>query len=396
MPTTIAIGFSQSEDPQEAAHQASIAAKNQLNSTGTDMVVVFASIHYAKPEILDVIHTILRPARLVGASTAGILLSNGIFNRGLAILAINSHDMAFGIGAAVHGQGQSLRQTGFDLGRKIITDYNAPHPRQVSVVFCDGLFQDGSQFLRGAQEVLGYGAHLTGAFTCDDFKLKRTYQFHQKQILFSAAVGFLVGSEDPVALSSKHGFKPLGKPRLLTQVENHVIHTIDHKPAIHIYEEYFKGETEHLKKEMFNSPAMLYPLGIYLENQRQYLLRYPVDILGDGSIVCQGEVPQGAEVHLTIGNKDSCKNAATLAAQEIKNTLGGRQAQLVIIFDSMMRYKILGRYAFVEIQAIKEVLGYSTPLIGMYSFGEIAPLGLNENIPSTYLQNESLLLLAIS
>ncbi len=51
----------------------------------------------------------------------------------------------------------------------------------------------------------------------------------------------------------------------------------------------------------------MYPLGLYLEESRQYLLRNIIDILEDGSIVCHEGIPQGAEVHLMISNKESCQ-----------------------------------------------------------------------------------------
>ena len=396
MPSSIALGFSQAEDPQEAAYQASLAVKNQLNSPSFDLVILFTSIHYAKEEILDVIQATLNPAHLVGSSSSGIILSNAIYNRGLAILAINSDDISFGTGAALYSPESDFRNVGFELARNIASEYKSPFLKQAAVLFCDGLFQFNNQFMLGLRESLGHSFPITGAFSCDNFKLQETYQFHQKKTFSNAIVGFLIGSDNLVAISNKHGFKPLGKPRTITSVTGHIIRTIDHKPAVYIYEEYLKGESKSLKKGFFNSPSTHYPLGIYMEAHRQYLLRYPVDILSDGSIVCQADIPPDSEVHLTISNKDSCKNAAIAAAQEVKNALGGRQAQLLIVFESMVRHKMLGHHSFAEIQAIKELLGYSTPMIGMYSFGELCPLGLKNIHSETYVQNGSLLLLAIS
>ena len=71
MVTQIAIGFSQAADIQEAAQQACIAAKKQLNTVQTDVVMLFACGPYAAPQILPVIHTILKPHNLIGSSTAG-------------------------------------------------------------------------------------------------------------------------------------------------------------------------------------------------------------------------------------------------------------------------------------------------------------------------------------
>ncbi len=397
MPTNIAIGFSQADDPQEAAYQASISVKNQLQSSSVDMVILFTSIHYAKKESLEVIHSILKPSKLIGSSSAGIILSNLISSRGIALIGINSTTLNFGIGSATYVPGKNLRQLGFELNHSCDLNYKSSFViRQFSTVFCDSLIPYDNQFLLGSQEVIGHTCPILGAFSCDDFKFKKNYQFYQKQILSLSAVGFLLGSPNAIVTSSnKHGFIPLGKPRTITSSAGPIIHTIDNKPAIEIYVDFFKDEAENLKKKFLNSIGVLYPLGIYMEKQRQYLIRYPVDILNDGSIVCQADVPSNAEVHLTINNKDSCKKAAALAAQDIKDALDGRPAQLIIVFESAIRHKILGRHLFSEIQIIKEILGETTPIIGMYCFGELCHLGSSEGNEDTFLQNASLSLLAI-
>lgn len=140
----------------------------------------------------------------------------------------------------------------------------------------------------------------------------------------------------------------------------------------------------------------MYPLGFYLEGPRQYLLRNIIDILDDGSIVCQEGVPHGAEVHLMISNKDSCRNSAIEAAELVKTSLADKPAKLVLVFESLARHKILGRSAFSEIQAIKNVLGVTTPIAGMCTYGEIGPFDTLNNIKNIYLHNESILIVAIS
>jgi len=62
----------------------------------------------------------------------------------------------------------------------------------------------------------------------------------------------------------------------------------------------------------------------------------------------------------------------------------------------LARHKILGNAAFNEIQSIKNVLGFSTPIIGMCSYGELGPFGVMDNIKNIYLHNENILIVAIS
>jgi hypothetical protein len=137
------------------------------------------------------------------------------------------------------------------------------------------------------------GFPVIGAISSDDFKYKQLNQFFQDQILQNSVVGVLLGGASSIALGCKHGFKPLGKPRTITQVDGHLIRTIDNKPAVDIYKHFLGAQADQLKNVTLNSHAAMYPLGIYLEDDRQYLLRNIIDILQDGSIVCQGGIPAG-------------------------------------------------------------------------------------------------------
>jgi len=395
LPTTISIGFSQNSDIQKAILQACVQVKDQLNTATTDLIILFASPQYVSPEIQVVITRTLKPKHLVGSSTGGIILSNGVTNRGIALVGINSDEMSFGVSAINNIDNQDMYRIGFDLARRATQDLSASR-RDAFITFSQGIEKNNSQFIRGVREALGGAFPVLGAVSSDDFNYKKLSQFFQDQILQNSAVGLLLGGTFHLALSCRHGFKPLGKPRFVTQIDNQIIRTIDNIPAVEIYNHFLGPEALGSKNAALTSYALMYPLGFYLEGPRQYLLRNIIDILEDGSIVCHGGVPQGAEVHLMISNLESCLNSAIEAAESVKTSLGERQAKLVLIFESLARQKILGRSAFNEIQAIKNVLGYTTPIIGMCSWGEIGPFGTLSDIKNTYLHNEHILIVAIT
>ena len=156
MSTTISIGFSQLPDPQKAILQACVQVKNQLNTAETDLIIVFASPQYVVPEILEIITRTLKPKRLVGSSTGGIILSNGVTNRGIAIVGINSDEMSFGISAISDINNQDMHYTGFELARKAGRTLKTSH-REVFITFSEGIEKNNSQFIRGVKEVLGGG-----------------------------------------------------------------------------------------------------------------------------------------------------------------------------------------------------------------------------------------------
>ncbi len=394
MATHIGIGFSEEVNTAQAILTAASQAKEQIKDKKVHLVVIVNTIHYSPLETLLIVRKVLNPERLIGSSCAGIILSELISLRGIAILAISSDEMNFGIGQVSDIEASDKREAGAVFAHNATSNFGH-HRRQAFIFFIDGLLGDTSPFIKGVQEVFGNVFPVIGAGSIDDFHFKKTYQYFQDKPLSGSATGVLLGGSLRIAVGSKHGWKPLGKPRFITQVKGNIIKTIDDKKAVSIYGEFFGEEAKNLQGSQLTQLAILYPLGIYLSEEKDYLLRNPVEILADGSIVCQGDIPQDAEIHLMIGNKDACRQAAAAAAQEIKDTLAGHAPKLLIIFECLGRQKLLGRGAFGEIQTIKEVLGQNIPIFGMYSHGEISPLSSYEVTKKTYLQNETIVILGI-
>ncbi len=395
MSTHIGIGFSRHVDSQQAAKEAAFQSKTNLGADRIDATLVLSTVHYDPRVSVPVIREILNNDKMIGCSTAGIILSQSIETRGIAVLTITSEDMKFGAGCVENIHALDTSQAGAEFAGSCLKDFGK-HGRQIFVFFVDSHLKNVSPLLRSLQEVLGSIFPVVGAGSCDDFHFGDSFQIFQDKILKNAATGLIMGGHMQVGVGARHGWRPLGKPRLIDKADRNVIKSIDGKLAYHIYEEYLGEETKGLRSNRLGQTAILYPLGISIEGSKEYLLRNAVDIKQDGSIVCQGDIFQGAEVHLMIGNKDSCKQAAFEAAQEAQQNLLGKAPQLIIILESMTRLKLLGRTAFQEVLKIKEVFGLKVPLIGMYANGEICPLQSNERFKKPHLQNESIVILAIS
>ncbi len=394
MATDIGIGFSQKIDPAEAAREASVQAKIQADQSNFHFVLILSTIHYPPKTVLQIVQDHFSDAKIIGASTAGIILSHNVFKRGIAVLVIWSEEIHFGVHAVENLPRQDIRHAGLLLGQKSAADLEL-HRRQLFLYLIDSMVKDHFLLLKGLQEVFGTVFPIIGAGSSDDFRLKSQYQLARNLSMTQSATGVLMGGHMSIGFGSKHGWKPLGKPRFIDKVEGPLIKTIDGKRASHIYEEYFQEVCDQNNLSKMGTLSTLFPLGMYLQEDNKYLLRHPLQVLEDGSIECQGELLEGSEVHIMIANKDSCIQAAYSAAIEAHQSLLGKKAQLVLIFESLTRLKLLGRSAVQEIQTIKEVFGYKTPILGMYSFGEITPWKPLDNITKTHLQNGSFTIVAI-
>ncbi len=395
MATHIGIGFSQEIDAETAGSSAALQAKANLNADKIDIALILSTTHYDPQKTIPAIREILEGTKLIGCSTVGIIMSDSIKTRGIAVLTITSADMRFGIGSIEDLDLFNAQRAGNTLARNALADFGH-HSRQAFILFFDGHQENNSVLLKGIEDILGNIFPIFGAGICDNFNSNNTFQIFQNNILTNVAIGLIIGGRANIGAGCYHGWRPLGKPRIVDKVEGNVIKTISGKKASSLYEEYFGDEASSLRSNRFGQMSILYPLGIFIEGSHEYLLRNTVDIRKDGSIVCQGDIPQGSEVHIMIGNKESCRQAAIDAAEEAKNNLAGKEPKLVFIFESMSRLKLLGRSASEEIQGIASVFGSNVPLIGMYTNGEISPFQTTEKFKKPYLLNESIIVLAIN
>lgn len=394
MSTQIGIGFSRHLDSQQAAREAALQAKTSLRTTNAAWAMLLCTGHYDPHKIVPIVNETLRDPKLTGCSTAGIILSGSIETRGVAVLAIASDEMKFGDGFVEHIDTMSPPEIGTKLAERCLNDFGA-HGRQVFVFFVDSRLKNISPLLKSIQGTLGDIFPVVGAGSCNHLQDKNAFKIYRDRVLPDAVSGVIMGGHMAVGVGSQHGWRPLGKPRTITGATDNVIESIEDKPAYNIYEQYFGQDAAQLRGGQSGQMAILYPLGIFINESRNYLLRNAVDIRSDGSIVCQGDIPGGSRVHLMIGNKESCKQAARIAAEEARQNLLGKEPRLIIVLESMSRLKLLGRMAFQEIAKIKEVFGSLVPIIGMYTNGEVSPMQSTERFKRPHLQNESITVLAI-
>lgn len=175
----------------------------------------------------------------------------------------------------------------------------------------------------------------------------------------------------------RHGWIPIGPPMKVTRSEGAVVHELDGRPAISIYEDYFAEKAGELRKEPLARLAITYPLGLKLPDLDEYLIRDPITVDEHGAITCAAEIPQGSEIRLMIGSKEKAIDAARDAAQKLMRDFQrvGASPKVLLIFNCIAREKLYGDRAKEEIAAIGEVIGKNVPLLGFYTYGEQAPIG---------------------
>ena len=399
----IGIGISTEKDPVLAAKEAVGLGKININKKRVDLAIVFSSVDLSFSSLLNTIRTVLdEKVPIIGCSGAAVISNRGIFKHGVVIALLNlSQNVYFSTAYVKDIKAKTPLNAGRELGEKLLYGFKETH-RVLSIIFSDGLIDKGSDLIDGLKETLGKSFPLVGASASDNLRFLKTYIYFNKELINDSAAGILWGGKLNFGLGIKHGWKPLGKPRTVTKSKGDIVYEIDNNPAAKIYEEYFARDISELQKEL-RRISILYPIGIYVPGEEEYLLRNMLSIEKNGSLRFQGNVNEGSQIRLMIGTKESCLAATKLAAEEAKKGLGESTVEFkktginnfVLVFDSISRYILLKRGANKELEIIKKVVGENTPIIGLYTYSEQAPLMAINYQGQAYFHNQTISVLSI-
>lgn len=388
----VGIGISTGQDHLKAAKEAVEKAKLSLNNTAAKFGIVFSTAEFCHPLVLQTITNVLGRIPLLGASSEVIISNQGSLKHGLVVALFTFPQNTYFNAACVKDVGiNNSLNSGEELGGQLL--YGCKDVRRnLSVIFYNTEAQYNSSFITGVETKLGMSFPLIGA-SISDHKKSRLY--YGSEILNNAACGVLWGGKFDFNIGVEHGWQPLGKPRFVTRSQGDIVNEIEGEPAINLYKEYFAKEVSELKREL-RRLSVFYPLGMRVSEKKEYLLRSVSAILDDGSLVFQGEVPQGSNVRLMISSKEACLLSASNAAKAALQNMAGKEIKCAFMFSSMSRLALLGRLAAQEAKVVQNVLGDNVPLIGIYTSAEQAPLSSINYLGKSYFHNNSIAVLTIA
>lgn len=392
--TGIGLGTSIKKDPVLAAKEAVQQAKLGLHKDKIDLAVVFASIDLCSVNLLKTIASHIEGVPIIGCSGAAVISNHGILKRGVVIMLVSlKKDIYFNTACIKDVMAKTPAGAGIELGDKLLYGFHEVR-RDLSLIFSDGLIDEGSNIIFGLEERFGRSFPLIGAAAADNLAFKKTYVFYNQELLNNAACGILWGGKLNFGFGIKHGWKPLGKHHTVTKARGNMVQEIDGVPAAKIYEDYLACDLRKLRSEL-KRVSIFYPIGIYLPGEEEYLLRNILYVLDNEAIIFQGNVPEGSQVRLMISTKENCLDAVHEALEEAKKGLWGYKSRFVLIFESISRYILLGRQAGKELEIIKEGLDKDTPIIGVYTYGEQAPLKAVNYQGRPHFHNQTITIVAM-
>jgi hypothetical protein len=229
---------------------------------------------------------------------------------------------------------------------------------------------DVSTAVQTMGDELGPFYRLAGGGVADTSGRGKQPTFLNGKTYKDAAAVALLMTPGQVGVGVRHGYEPLGRPLVITRAQGNILYELDGRSAFQAYVEQFPDHPD-LTPQSFAQFALDHPLGLP-QMGREYIVRDPYAAQPDGAILCAGVIPEHAVVRIMAGNRETMIQSAREAAVEAMRPLAGRQPLLAFVFSCVTRLNYLGPAAQEEVAVIREVVGSETPLIGLFSFGEIA------------------------
>jgi hypothetical protein len=361
------VGSSSLTDARAAGIQ---AAADAIINEPAKLLIAFCSDRYDIQSLVDGINARSGRVPLIGCSTAGEIATSGPGDAGVVVVALGGDGFSVATGVAADAS-QDLRAAGERVAACIGDLEDREH--RALILLTDGLAGNQQEIVRGAHSVLGAGVPLVGGCAGDDLKMSRTFQFAGGRVLTDSVVAAALGSDAPLGIGVRHGWRRVGDPVLVTRSAGNQVYELDEQPALDVYLDRLAvpdGARE--DPAAFTRFALTHPLGVGRRSGEDQVRFVGGANFAERSLSCIAEIPPAATAWFMEGDADSVMAATDAACRDALAPLGGQAPLGMIAFDCIARRGVLGEDGIrEEISRLGTVSG-GAPVAGFYTYGEIA------------------------
>ena len=242
-------------------------------------------------------------------------------------------------------------------------------------IWIDGLTSQIGTFLSEMYNNLGNSVRYLGGGAGSLSLQQKPCIFTREGFFQDAAV--VVFSPLESQLGVCHGWQRLKGPFPATETNKNTITALNWRNAFDVYKEVVETDSQQaIAIDNFFDIAKGYPFGIFKEGQED-IVRDPIVVNEAGELICVGEVPENALLHILKGDKNSLIASARQAVLEATQGDPNRLTDCLVV-DCISRVLFLGDQFSEELTALKTQLAtvsQSTTVEGVLTLGEISSYG---------------------
>jgi diguanylate cyclase (GGDEF)-like protein len=327
--------------------------------------------------VIGEIVSILPQAEIIGATTAGEIFEENVFDNS-TVISITIFEKT-----KIKSKLLNTNDNEYEVGINIVEELVEEDTKLV-ILFSDGIISNTSDIIKGIQSA-NSKIIICGGKAGDNGYLKETFVFTKEGITKNgvAAVS-LAGKGLNVTTDYSLGWSTIGKLMTITKASHNRIYTIDNIKAIDIYKKYLGNE---VARELPMS-AIEFPLIIKKHDAEMAKVAFSCN--DDGSLSFQSDVEVNDKVQFGYGNVNILVDKSLQIANKIKN----RNIKAIFVYSCSSRKSFMQDKVSLEIDPINKV----APTFGFFTYGEfftinsshkllnvtMTILGLSEGEENTY------------
>lgn len=369
---------------EEAIRTAYAKVQQELEGP-PDWLAVYISVKHNSSVVMDTLRKIAPTVPVHGSTSClGVMTEEGFHAAdgvGMGLFGLKDPTGRYGVGVLESGadpraSGAAVARAALDAAG--ITDRA---PKMIWLTCAPGVEEE---VLKGIEDMMGTQVPIAGGSSADNTLAGEWKQFANGSVYSNAIVVTAMFPSTEISTCFRSGYQATDFHGVVTKASGRIIHTIDHKPAAEVYNEWTGGV---IKESLGGGNVLrlttLYPIGRSAKKigaVTLYRLSHPESVTADGGLSLFTSIEAGEKIVLMKGSRlGLVARSGVVAGHALEK--GGispdKVAGALVIFCAGCMLTLRDDMEKV-VARIREALG-GNPFLGAFTFGEQGCLIDNTN-----------------
>ena len=384
----IGIGYCNKSNAFDAGKTAARDAIHDGNIHQADLSIAFCSGQLDHEEFFQGVKEHVGDNPIIGGSAIGIITNDNLSYKGspsgIAIFQLDN------IKCQIAAAG-SLDKDENTAGTKLANKFSGAEKDRLLLMFYDSIkvpafltappvMNASPPLIDGIESALQSSVPIIGAGLIGDYQFSNTKQFCGSKVSEQSVVGALLSGPFSIYHTIMHGCSPIdGKYRKITKMQGAVIYEVDGRPIVDTIDDLYEDQ-----RWREQHPLNLLTIGVnygerYQDQEDRYVNRLITGILPDGSGIgiFEPDLKEGMDIQFMLRDGNMMIESARHNSNRLMEGISddGKKPVFGLYIDCAGRTAEQSKTEIEEAAEVQQVMNrYNTPLLGLYSGVEVAPI----------------------
>lgn len=380
-------GSSTKLDVKEAVAEAAASVKSGLQGQSPEWVLLFATPGYDVSAVVAEVRNTFPQAKLQGGTSSVHVITKDSLLLGenmnsLAIMAVNSPRIDFGVAGAEISDSLSAREVGKQVITEAINNAGKAIGQKPSIVYITPSYGNEEEILKGMEEIIGNTTPIMGGSAADNDVSGKWNEFNGDNVYRNGLSATVFFTDMKVGWNYDAGYFVTEHEGTVTKADGRIIYEIDNRPAAEVYNEWTGGLIKNelagqgslacnvVKTTTYNPLARVIPgadKGVH-----DLAISVKDVILPDKALSTFANVYEGDKITMMHGNWELLLNRGQSTALKAMNSEGIKEGDGLFGIYTYCACTMLGvpEDELKKMPLIVNSVTGNLPYIGSFTFGE--------------------------